>query len=70
MITKQHKIYNMDLHQVIEIGMDYRHESGYDRAPLEVMRVAGGWIYGIRTANPVFVPYSEEKKNHMEGVVT
>lgn len=59
-MTNTHKIFNMELHQVIEVGMDYRNESGYEREPLEVMRVPGGWIYGVGTQNPVFVPISGE----------
>ena len=59
-MTKVHKIFNMKLHEVIEIGMDYSNESGYERTPLNVMRVPGGWVYGVGTGKPVFVPISEE----------
>jgi len=63
-----HKIYSMELHQVIEINMDYKTESGYDSKPMEVMRVPGGWIYGVGTENSVLVPYSADMKDIMDGV--
>jgi len=55
-----HNIYDMLLHQVITINMDYIGSSGYHGEPIEVMRVPGGWLYNVHTEHQVFVPYSRQ----------
>lgn len=63
-----HKIYSMKLHQVIVINMDYISESGYNSRRMEVMRVAGGWLYDVNSPSCRFVPYCNDMKDPMDGV--
>lgn len=41
-------IYSMSLHETIHIG------------EVQIIRVAGGWIYNFRKGSEVFVPFSDE----------
>lgn len=55
-----HKIYDMNLHQVINANMDYIEFSGYESVPMEIMRVPGGWLYMLLGKQPIFVAFSNE----------
>lgn len=54
-------IYNMKLHETMNIVHGkkvYFHETGADEcdAFIKIMRVESGWIYGVDTQTPAFVP--------------
>jgi len=55
-------IYEMKLHEVIEILID---EYGAGRVSCQVLRVPGGWIYSIYSlkhgnSSTKFIPYNNE----------
>lgn len=45
---EESNIYSMGLHEIIMIG------------EVQIIRVAGGWIYNFRKGSEVFVPFSTE----------
>ena len=70
---KPRTIYDLKLHETMDIHVGYKfyhHETGVDEAKkyIKVMRVEGGWIYGVDTQTPSFVPQVsvKEKKDTPE----
>lgn len=61
-------IHELKLHEMTTVYAgkgSIHHETGVDEFDkyLKVMRVEGGWIYGVGTDSPVFVPQVDEKND-------
>lgn len=64
---RQRTIYDLKLHETMSIHVGHKfvhHETGCDEVKkfITVMRVEGGWIYGVDTQTPSFVPQVSEPK--------
>ena len=62
---KPKTIYDLKIHETLDVHVGYKfyhHETGIDEAKkyIKVMRVEGGWIYGVDTQTPSFVPQASE----------
>ena len=69
---KPKTIYDLKLHETLSIHVGYKfyhHETGVDEAKkyITVMRVEGGWIYGVDTQTPSFVPQVSEQETAKES---
>lgn len=66
-MTIDKNIYKLQLHESTKTNTILNTNIRYF-----VTRVAGGWLYesNQENASPVFVPYCEDMKDHLDGVLT